>query len=98
MDKVLKTLTLDYFGSGCHKITPSKFLSMDKAVFVDVREIPRDMFVGLFCPANIRSTIAMVYLMYKGYEQVRVIEGGYAALTDEMKPGKVLKLVQEKDQ
>ncbi len=131
MDKVLKTLTLDYFGSGCHKITASKLLGMDKAVFVDVRsmeedetlsirlnhhkgiifkhipldelperldEIPRDTFVGLFCPANIRSTIALVYLLYKGYKQVRVIEGGYAALTDEMKPGKVLKLVQEKDQ
>jgi len=128
MEQVLKTLTLDYFGSGCHKITPSGLLGMKRAVFVDVRsreeeetlsirlnhhkgiifkhiplnelpdrldEIPRDILIGLFCPANVRSTIAMVYLLYKGYQKVRVIEGGYAALTEEMKPGKVLKLVQQ---
>ncbi len=128
MEEVLKKLTLDFFGAGCHKITPSKLLSMGKAVFVDVRsieeketlgihlkhhqgiqflhipldelpdrykEIPNDEMIGIFCPANVRSTIAMVYLLYKGYKEVKIIEGGYAALTDEMKPGKVLKLVQE---
>ncbi len=129
MEEVLKKLTLDFFGAGCHKITPSKLLSMDRAVFLDVRsleeretlgihlkhhqgiqflhipldelpdrfdEIPRDCLIGIFCPANVRSTIAMVYLLYKGYSDVKIIEGGYAALTDEMKPGKVLKLVKEK--
>ncbi len=128
MEEVLKKLTLDFFGAGCHKITPIKLLNMDKAVFVDVRsheeratlgihlkhhkgiqflhipldelpdryeEIPRGETIGIFCPANVRSTIAMVYLIYKGYKQVQIIEGGYAALTDEMKPGKVLKLIQE---
>lgn len=127
MEEVLKKLTLDFFGAGCHKITPNKLLNMKKAVFVDVRsheerntlgihlkhhhaiqflhipldeiperykEIPRDQTIGIFCPANVRSTIAMVYLLYKGYTDVQIIEGGYSALTDEMKPGKVLNLVK----
>ena len=59
-------------------------------------EIPKDIPTGIFCPANVRSTIAMVYLMQEGYKDVRIVEGGYAALTDEMKPGKVLKLKQER--
>lgn len=128
MEDVLKKLTLDFFGAGCHRITPSKLLGMKKAVFLDVRsleeretlgihlkhhqgiqflhipldelperyeEIPRDEMIGIFCPANVRSTIAMVYLLYKGYKEVKIIEGGYAALTDEMKPGKVFNLVKD---
>ena len=37
MEKVLKRLTLSFFGRGKHKITPEKFLAMDKAVLLDVR-------------------------------------------------------------
>ena len=125
MEEILKKLTLDFFGEGCHKITPAKLFEMDKVVFLDVRskeecetlgihlrhhknvkmlnipldELPqylddlsKDLSIRIFCPANVRSTIAMVYLLYKGYKDVRIVDGGYAALTDEMKPGKVLKL------
>ena len=126
MESVLKQLTLDFFGTGCHKITAAKLLNMDNAVFVDVRsqgeretlgihlqhhkgikflhipldelperyhEIPSSDLVAFFCPANVRSTIAMVFLLYKGYKNVRIVEGGYAALTNEMMPGKVLSLI-----
>lgn len=53
-------------------------------------EIPQDKLVGIFCPAHVRASIVYAYLRSKGYEQVRVLEGGYAALTDAFKPGKLL--------
>ncbi len=37
MDNVLKQLTFSFFGKGKHKVTPEKFLAMDKAVLLDVR-------------------------------------------------------------
>lgn len=123
MEKVLKSMTLDFFGKGMHKITPEKLLGMDSAVFIDVRsteevgsfpfplgvheniqalhipinevsdrldEIPQHKIVGIFCPAHVRASIVYAYLRSKGFEQVRVLEGGYAALTDALKPGKIL--------
>jgi rhodanese-related sulfurtransferase len=123
MEHVLKSMTLEFFGKGMHKITPEKLFSSDAAVFLDVRsneevqsmpfplgvhknveslhvpineiperlnEIPPDKPVGIFCPAHVRASIVYAYLRSKGYEQVRVLEGGYAALTDALKPGKIL--------
>lgn len=55
-------------------------------------EIPRDKFIGIFCPTNIRSGFVYPFLLSKGFSDVRIIMGGYAALTDEMLPGKVLQL------
>lgn len=57
-------------------------------------EIPKDMFIGIFCPANVRSTMAYIYLLSKGFTQIRIIDGGYAALTEALKPGKVWKQIQ----
>ncbi|MBW2732700.1 MAG: rhodanese-like domain-containing protein [Deltaproteobacteria bacterium] len=37
MEKVLKQLTMSFFGMGRHKITPEKFLAMENAVLLDVR-------------------------------------------------------------
>jgi rhodanese-related sulfurtransferase len=59
-----------------------------------IHEIPQDKFVGVFCPANVRSAIVYAYLLSKGLPDVRIIEGGYSALTDALKPGKVLKTIQ----
>jgi rhodanese-related sulfurtransferase len=55
-----------------------------------IGEIPQDKPVGIFCPAGVRASIVYAYLRSKGYEQGRVLEGGYAALTDALKPGKLL--------
>lgn len=123
MEQVMKSMTLDFFGKGQHKITPEKLFSLEAAVFLDVRsseevasfpfllgmhkkvqslqipinevpvrmsEIPADILVAIFCPAHVRASIVYAYLRSKGYEQVRVLEGGYAALTDALKPGKIL--------
>ncbi|MBW1979691.1 MAG: rhodanese-like domain-containing protein [Deltaproteobacteria bacterium] len=129
MDEVLKNMTLEFFGTGSHKISADKMLEKENAVFLDLRsreeaetisislkhhagiiakhipinelshrlaELPRDKFIGVFCPANVRSTMAYVYLLSKGFTQVRIVEGGYAGLTEAILPGKVWTQVQSK--
>ena len=61
-----------------------------------VGEIPKTKFIGVFCPANVRSAIVYAYLLSKGFPEIRIIEGGYSALTEALKPGKVLKAVKSK--
>lgn len=56
-------------------------------------DIPQDRFVGIFCPSNVRSAITYAFLLSKGFSDVRIIEGGYPALTEAMMPGKVLQAV-----
>jgi len=58
-----------------------------------IAEIPTDKTVGIFCPAGVRASIVYAYLRSKGYENVRVLEGGYAALTDSLKPGGILSVL-----
>lgn len=123
MEQVLKSMTLDFFGKGMHKIIPEKLLGMESAVFLDVRtqeevdslpfplkvhsnvqsvhipinevpdrlsEIPKETQVGIFCPQHVRASMVYAYLLSKGYGQVKVVEGGYAAMADALKPGKLL--------
>lgn len=59
-------------------------------------ELPKDKPIGVFCPANVRSAITYAFLLSKGFLQVYIIEGGYADLTDALKPGPVFKLLQSK--
>jgi len=127
MEQVIRSLTLDFFGKGKHKISPEKFFEIVNGFLLDVRskeesdsisikmkfhtnieckniptneipdrihEIPQDKFVGVFCPANVRSAIVYAYLLSKGLSDVRIIEGGYSALADALKPSKVLKTIQ----
>ncbi|MBN2158996.1 MAG: rhodanese-like domain-containing protein [Spirochaetes bacterium] len=56
-----------------------------------VNEIPQDKIIGIFCSSGVRSTMVYLYLRTLGFENVRIIEGGYAELSDEFKPGKLLK-------
>jgi rhodanese-related sulfurtransferase len=126
MEQVLKSLTLEFFGKGRHKIEPEQLLHLEGACLLDVRskeeadavsislesipgveclnipineipdrigEIPEEKTIGVFCPANVRSGIAYAFLLSKGFSSVFVLEGGYAALTDAIKPGKMLKLI-----
>ncbi len=52
--------------------------------------VPTDKIVGIFCPHAVRAAIAYTYLRAHGYVKVYVVEGGYAALVEEARPGKVL--------
>ncbi|MFA6815329.1 MAG: rhodanese-like domain-containing protein [Lentisphaeria bacterium] len=54
-------------------------------------EIPKGKSIAVFCPANVRASMAYLYLRTKGYTNIRIMLGGYAALTDAVKPGKILK-------
>ena len=54
--------------------------------------IPKDKPIAIFCPAGVRSAIVFSYLLSKGFTDVRILMGGYPALTDEVMPGKVLQL------
>ena len=127
MEQVIRSLTLEFFGKGKHKISPDKFFETKNGFLLDVRskeesdsisiriklhpniecknipineipdrihEIPQDKFIGVFCPATVRSAIVYAYLLSKGLSDVRIIEGGYSVLTDALKPGKVLKIIQ----
>jgi rhodanese-related sulfurtransferase len=59
-------------------------------------EVPTDKPVGIFCPANVRSAITYAYLLSRGFSDVRIVDGGYADLTEALKPGPVLKAIQSK--
>lgn len=56
-----------------------------------ISEIPHDKIVGVFCSSGVRSTMVYLYLRSMGFDNVRIIEGGYAELVEDLKPGKLLK-------
>lgn len=125
MNKVLESMTFDFFGNAKHKIPAAKQLADKDAIFLDVRadeeyntlkfdlkhhqkslhipidqvpsrigDIPKDKNVGVFCASGNRSVMVYFYLKAMGYENVRVVEGGYNELVAELKPGKVLKTIK----
>lgn len=57
-------------------------------------EIPKGKLIGVFCPSNVRSAMVFAFLLSKGFKDVRILEGGYAALAEAVMPGKVLQAVQ----
>jgi rhodanese-related sulfurtransferase len=59
-------------------------------------EIPKDKFVGVFCSSDIRSTMVYLYLRALGFDKVKIIDGGYAKIVEELKPGKLLKQLYPK--
>ncbi|RLD58063.1 MAG: rhodanese-like domain-containing protein [Bacteroidetes bacterium] len=60
-----------------------------------INEIPHDKIVGVFCSSGVRSTMVYLYLRTLGFENIRIIEGGYAELVNEFKPGKLLKHISK---
>ncbi|RKX29137.1 MAG: rhodanese-like domain-containing protein, partial [Candidatus Zixiibacteriota bacterium] len=40
MEHVLRTMNFEFFGAGKHKLEMEKLLTMDNAVFLDVRSYP----------------------------------------------------------
>lgn len=56
-----------------------------------INEIPKDKTIGVFCSAGTRATIIFAYLKSKGYEDVKIILGGYPPLMAAVMPGKLYK-------
>lgn len=60
-----------------------------------LNELSKDKFIGIFCSSGVRSAIAFVYLKSKGFENVKMIEGGYLQLVNALMPGKVFKHINK---
>ncbi len=58
-----------------------------------VNEIPRDVPVAVFCSGVIRAAMVYAYLVGKGFDNVRILDGGYEGLVAVFKPGKLAKIV-----
>lgn len=56
-----------------------------------IAELPRDRFVGIFCSSGVRSAIALAYLKSTGYENVKMVDGGYTQFMEAVLPAKVFK-------
>ena len=61
-----------------------------------IDEISKTKFIGVFCPSNVRSSIVYAYLLSLGFPEIRIVDGGYSALTEALKPGKVLNVIKGK--
>lgn len=57
---------------------------------VEFQQVPIDQTVGIFCPQSVRAAIAYTYLRSKGYDNVYVLDGGFAALIEQARPGSIL--------
>jgi len=55
-------------------------------------EIPRDKLVATFCSGGDRANMAFAHLHVQGFDNVRILKGGYANLFPELMPGKVRRL------
>lgn len=79
----------------------TEFISFPFALHISLRElpdrldeIPRDKLIATFCPNGGRANVAFTYLHARGFDNVRMILGGYAALIQALTPGAVLQLKQ----
>jgi len=61
---------------------------------VRIQEIPRDKQVALFCPAGARGAMAYVLLRAYGYTNAQIFDGGYVALVEGFKPGRIRQIMK----
>jgi len=52
-------------------------------------EIPRDKLVATFCSGGDRANVAFAYLHAKGFDNVRILKGGYDTLLPELMPHRI---------
>jgi rhodanese-related sulfurtransferase len=60
-----------------------------------INEIPKDKTIGVFCSAGVRAVIIFTYLRSKGYQDVKIILGGYPPLMEAIMPGKLYKKLKK---
>lgn len=58
-------------------------------------ELSKEKTTGIFCSGGVRAAIVYSYLQANGYQNVRIIVGGYEPLIAQLKPGKVWKSVKK---
>jgi len=54
-------------------------------------ELPKNRVIGTFCSSGARSSMAFPFLLSKGFDKAKWIDGGYEQITPLLKPGKILK-------
>jgi rhodanese-related sulfurtransferase len=60
-----------------------------------LNELPKDKFIGIFCSSGVRSAMALLYLKSQGFENVKMIEGGYTQFMEALMPvGKLYKQIK----
>ncbi len=57
-------------------------------------EIQKDKMTGIFCSSSVRASMTYLYLRALGYENVRILQGGYDSLVAELKTGKLYKYIK----
>jgi len=62
---------------------------------LNIDQLPKDKFIGIFCSSGVRSAITFAYLKSKGFEHVKMIEGGYTQLMEAVMPGKIHKHINK---
>jgi len=62
---------------------------------LNIDQLPKDKFIGIFCSSGVRSAITFAYLKSKGFENVKMIEGGYSQLIEALMPGKIHKHINK---
>lgn len=60
-----------------------------------IDQLPKDKFIGVFCSSGVRSAITFAYLKSKGFETVKMIEGGYQQFMEAIMPGKIYKHIHK---
>jgi len=58
-----------------------------------LNEIPKEKLTGIFCSSSVRASMVYLYLRALGYENVKIIQGGYDSVIEELKPGKLYKII-----
>jgi len=58
-------------------------------------ELPKDKFIGIFCSSGVRSAMALLYLKSQGFENVKMIDGGYTQFMEALVPGKLYKYLNK---
>jgi rhodanese-related sulfurtransferase len=57
-------------------------------------EIPRDKFIIPFCATGYRAAMCYLYLLSKGYEEVKGLTSGTDAMASSLKPGALAKIIK----
>ncbi len=60
-----------------------------------IDELPKDKLIGTFCSSKTRAAWAYIYLISKGFENVKWISASNEDIGAVLKPGKIYKQIQK---
>jgi len=60
-----------------------------------IDELPKDKLIGTFCSSKTRASWAYIYLISKGFENVKWISAGNEEVGMTLKPGRIFKQISD---